>query len=251
MIFRQIFDPTSCSYTSLIADRYGGEAILIDPVRDLVPQYLALLNDYDLKLLQAVDTHLHADHITGLGELRQTTGCLAAMGEQSRGQLVDVRLRDGDLIKLGELVLRAVHTPGHTPDSLCLVMRDRVFTGDTLLIGATGRTDFQGGDAAAQYDSLFERILIMPDETLVYPGHDYKGRWVSSIGEEKALNPRLKAASREEYVDVMANLNLAPPKMMTEAVPANIALGLVPGDAKDGAGLRGVELSALAPFCGL
>ncbi len=248
MIFRQIFDPTSCSYTYLVGNQYGREAILIDPVRELVPQYLALLSEYNLKLVQAVDTHLHADHITGLGELRRTTGCLTVMGEQSRCKLVDVRLRDGDLIKLGDLVLRAVHTPGHTPDSHCLVMRDRVFTGDTLLIGATGRTDFQGGDAAAQYDSLFERLLIMPDETLVYPGHDYKGRWVSSIGEEKALNPRLQAASSDEYVEIMANLKLAPPKLMAEAVPSNIALGMPPGGGEN---LTARDRAALVPFSGL
>ncbi len=253
MIFRQLFDPASWSYTYLIAARSGGEALLIDPLRDQVPRYLKLLRHLDLKLVQAVDTHLHADHVTGLGELRRATGCVAAMGAQTRCELVDVRLRDGDLIKVDGLVLRAVHTPGHTPDSHCLVMQDRVFTGDTLLIGATGRTDFQGGDAGAQYDALFGRLLTMPDETLVYPGHDYKGRWVSSIGEERGSNPRLQAPSREAYIEIMAGLKLPPPKMIDIAVPANLNLGLTerrtlagPTSAHNGP----LDFATLAPFSG-
>lgn len=254
MIFRQLFDPQSCSFTYLVASRRGGEAILIDPVNDLVPRYLRLLISLDLTLVQAVDTHLHADHVTGLGALKRTTGCLTAMSAQTRCETVDIRLRDGDLLRADGLVLRAIHTPGHTPDSLCVVMTDRVFTGDTLLIGGTGRTDFQGGDAGAQYDSLFGRILTMPDETLVYPGHDYKGRWVSSLGEEKALNPRLQAPTRDDYVDLMGKLNLAPPKMMDVALPANLRLGLPePRDAdKSGNSKSGLNaMAALAPFTGL
>ena len=254
MIFRQLFDPKSSSYTYLIAARNGGEALLIDPVLEQVPHYLRLLRHLDLKLTRAVDTHLHADHVTGLGKLRQVTGCLTAMAEQTLCNLVDVRLRDGELINVDELVLRAVHTPGHTMDSLCLVMQDRVFTGDTLLIGGTGRTDFQGGDAAAQYDALFCRLLTMPDETLVYPGHDYKGRWVSSIGEERNGNPRLQTESREAYVEMMAGLDLPRPRLFDVAVPANLRLGLPDvrayGDAP-GRGRRSAEIISLAPFSGL
>ncbi len=253
MIFRQLFDPTSCSYTYLVAARTGGDALLIDPVLDQVPRYLQLLRHLDLRLVLAVDTHLHADHVTGLGGLAQSTGCETAMSERTRCMLVDRRLRDGELIKADGQVLRAVHTPGHTPDSLCLVMQDRVFTGDTLLIGATGRTDFQGGDAGAQYDALFGRLLTMPDETLVYPGHDYKGRWVSSIGEERNGNPRLQAPSREAYKEIMAGLNLPPPKRIDAAVPANLRLGL-PGDpggtGSGGLGALPAEAAALAPFSG-
>ncbi|WP_420349102.1 MBL fold metallo-hydrolase [Pelagibius sp.] len=253
MIFRQLFDPKSCSFTYLVASRRGGEAILIDPVNDLVPRYLRLLTSLDLKLVQAVDTHLHADHVTGLGALKRTTGCLTAMSSETRCKMVDIRLRDGDLLRADGLVLRAIHTPGHTRDSLCIVMTDRVFTGDTLLIGGTGRTDFQGGDAGAQYDALFGRILTMPEETLVYPGHDYRGRWVSSLGEEKALNPRLQAPTREDYVDLMGRLNLAPPKMMDVALPANLRLGLpelsVADQGRNGSG-GGSLIAALAPFTG-
>ena len=251
MIFRQLFDPQSCTYSYLIAARRGGEAILIDPVLEQVPHYLGLLASLELKLVQAVDTHLHADHITGLGALRNKTGCIAAMGTKTRCELVDIRLYDGELIKIDGLVLRAIHTPGHTPDSYCLVMQDRVFTGDTLLIGATGRTDFQGGDAAAQYDSLFGRILTMPDETLVYPGHDYKGRWVSSIGEQKAHNPRLQIDSKAAYVEMMARLDLAPPKMIKVAVPANLQLGLPQHYQGGGTGPETLEIAALAPFAGV
>lgn len=254
MIFRQLLDPQSSSYTYLIASRRGGEALLIDPVLDLVPHYLGLLRHLDLKLTRAVDTHLHADHVTGLGKLRQITGCLTAMAEQTLCKLVDLRLRDGELIKVDDLVLRAVHTPGHTADSLCLVMQDRVFTGDTLLIGGTGRTDFQGGDAAAQYDALFGRLLTMPDETLVYPGHDYKGRWVSSIGEERSSNPRLQAGSREAYMAIMAELDLPRPKLFDLAVPANLRLGLPDTRAygiAPGRKRRSAEVISLAPFSGL
>ena len=249
MIFRHFFDPQSSSYTYLVGRRSGGEALLIDPVLEQVPRYLDVLRHLDLKLTKAVDTHLHADHVTGLGKLRRMTGCRTAMAAPTRCTPVDIRLRDGELIKVDGLALRAVHTPGHTPDSLCLVMRDRVFTGDTLLIGATGRTDFQGGDAAAQHDALFNRLLTMPDETLVYPGHDYKGRWVSSIGEERRSNPRLQAPTREAYVGIMAGLDLPRPKMFDIAVPANLRLGL-PEEIADDRGRRPAEVIALAPFSG-
>jgi len=226
MIFRQLFDSVSSTYSYLLASRQGGEALIIDPVLDKVERYLQLLRELDLKLIKALDTHVHADHITGLGALRDRTRCITVMGEQSKVDVVSVRVADGDRIEIEGLGLTAMHTPGHTDDSYCFVMEDRVFTGDTLLIRGTGRTDFQNGDALAQYDSLFNKLLKLPDDTLVYPAHDYKGDTVSTIGEERAHNPRLQAASPAEYVEIMNNLKLANPKMMDVAVPANLRVGL-------------------------
>jgi sulfur dioxygenase len=226
MIFHQLFDPVSCTYTYLIARRQGGEALLIDPVYEQVPVYLDLLEELDLKLVQAIDTHFHADHVTGLGSLRHQTGCIAAMGEQTACELVDIRVGDGDKIKVDGLVLDAIHTPGHTQDSFCFVSYGRAFTGDTLLIGATGRTDFEGGDPAAQYESLFNRLLRLDDSILVFPGHDYKGRRVSTIGAEKSSNPRLQAKNLADYVETMSRLDLPPPKQMDVAVPMNLRMGI-------------------------
>jgi len=226
MIFRQLFDSVSSTYSYLLASRQGGEALIIDPVLDKVERYLQLLRELDLKLIKALDTHVHADHITGLGALRDRTRCITVMGEQSKVDVVSVRVADGDRIEIEGLGLTAMHTPGHTDDSYCFVMVDRVFTGDTLLIRGTGRTDFQNGDALAQYDSLFNKLLKLPDDTLVYPAHDYKGDTVSTIGEERAHNPRLQVASPAEYVEIMNNLKLANPKMMDVAVPANLRVGL-------------------------
>lgn len=227
MIFRQLFDTQSSTYTYLLADRRGGEGLVIDPVLSRVPQYLQLLRELDLKLIFAIDTHIHADHITGIGELRRATHCATAMGDATDTECVAVRFHDGETIRVGELRLQAWHTPGHTEDSYSFVMRDRVFTGDTLLIRGTGRTDFQNGDAGAQYDSLFGRILKLGDETLVYPAHDYAGRTSSTIGEERLFNPRLQVRSREQYVEQMDALNLAPPRMIDLAVPANRLCGVV------------------------
>jgi len=227
VIFQQLFDPKSFTYSYLIARRRGGEALLIDPVQDQVGVYIDLLAALELSLVKAVDTHLHADHVTALGELRRRTGCATAMGEMTRCEYVDMKLRDDERVDVDGLRLRALHTPGHTADSFCFLMDDRVLTGDTLLIGATGRTDFQDGDAGAQYDSLHGRLLCLPDTTRVFPGHDYNGRHSSSIGVEKELNPRLQAGSREAYIELMAGLNLPPPRMMHRAVPANLRLGLV------------------------
>lgn len=227
MIFRQLFDTQSSTYTYLIAQRRGGEALIIDPVLDRVPQYLRLIRELDLKLVFAVDTHIHADHVTGIGQLREATACTTAMGETTDADCVTARLADGEILKVDELRLQAWHTPGHTDDSYSFVMRDRVFTGDTLLIRGTGRTDFQNGDPGAQYDSLFGRLLKLPDETFVYPAHDYAGRTSSSIGEERVFNPRLQVRSRDEYIRQMQQLNLAPPRLMDEAVPANQACGLI------------------------
>ena len=226
MIFRQLFDSVSCTYTYLIASRRGGEALIIDPVLDKVDRYLKLLAELDLKLVKAIDTHVHADHITGLGALRDRTRCITVMGEQSGVDVVSVRVAEGDRVDIEGIALGVLYTPGHTDDSYCFLMEDRVFTGDTLLIRGTGRTDFQNGDPAVQYDSLFNKLLKLPGETLVYPAHDYKGDTVSTIAEEKAFNPRLQVGSRDEYIDLMHNLNLPNPKMMDVAVPANLRIGL-------------------------
>ncbi len=226
MIFRQLFDSASCTYTYLIASRRGGEALIIDSVLEKVDRYLQLLTELDLKLVKAIDTHVHADHITGMGALRDRTRCITVMGQESGVDVVSVRVGDGDRIDIEGVTLRAIHTPGHTDDSYSFAMDDRVFTGDTLFIRGTGRTDFQSGDPLAQYDSLFNKLLKLPDETLVYPGHDYKGDTVSTIAEERAFNPRLQVASCEEYVELMNNLNLPNPKMMDVAVPANLNVGL-------------------------
>jgi glyoxylase-like metal-dependent hydrolase (beta-lactamase superfamily II) len=226
MIFRQLFDSVSSTYTYLLASRRGGEALIIDPVLDKVDRYIQLVKELDLRLVKAVDTHLHADHITGLGALRDRTRCITVMGRESSVDVVSMRVADGDAIDIEGLSLTALHTPGHTPCSYCFLLGDRVFTGDTLLIRGTGRADFQGGDAAAQYDSLFNKLLKLPDETLVFPAHDYKGETVSTIAEERAYNPRLKVRSKAEYVELMASLKLANPKMMDVAVPANVHIGL-------------------------
>ncbi len=226
MIFRQLFDATSGTYTYLLASRRGGEALIIDPVLERVDRYLQLIRELDLKLVKAIDTHLHADHITGLGALRDRTHCITVMGEQSSVDVVSMRIADGDRLGIEGISLDVAYTPGHTDDSYSFIMPDRVFTGDTLLIRGTGRTDFQNGDPRAQYDSIFHRLLRLPDETMVFPAHDYKGDTVSTIGEEKRYNPRLQVKSAEEYADLMNNLNLSNPKMMDVAVPANMRQGL-------------------------
>jgi glyoxylase-like metal-dependent hydrolase (beta-lactamase superfamily II)/rhodanese-related sulfurtransferase len=226
MIFRQLFDSVSSTYTYLIASRRGGEALIIDPVLDKVERYLQLLKELDLKLIKAIDTHVHADHITGLGALRDRTRCITVMGQESGVDVVSMRVAEGDKVEIEGLALEALYTPGHTDDSYSFLMGDRVFTGDTLLIRGTGRTDFQNGDPAAEYDSIFNKLLRLPDETLVYPAHDYKGDTVSTVGEEKAYNPRLQVDSVEQYVEIMNTLDLPDPKMMDVAVPANLHVGL-------------------------
>jgi sulfur dioxygenase len=227
MIFRQLFEPISGTYSYLLASRLGGEALIIDPVLEKVDRYLDLMRELDLKLVKAVDTHLHADHITGLGALRDRTNCITAMGEQSQVDVVSMRLADGDSLRIEGLSLEVIYTPGHTDDSYSFRMEDRVFTGDTLLIRGTGRTDFQNGCPRAQYDSIFNRLLKLPDETLVYPAHDYKGDTVSTIAEERAHNPRLQVTCADDYAAIMNGLNLSNPKMMDVAVPANRKQGLL------------------------
>src|SRR5580693_4174332 len=226
MIFRQLFDSVSGTYTYLLASRSGGEALIIDLVLEKVDRYLQLVRELNLKLVKAVDTHLHDDHITGLGALRDRTHCITVMGEQSQVDVVSMRVSDGDILRIEGFGLEAIYTPGHTDDSYSFRLEDRVFTGDTLLIRGTGRTDFQNGDARAQYDSIFNRLLKLPDETLVYPAHDYKGDAVSTIAEERAHNPRLQVKSADEYAAIMNSLNLPNPKMMDVAVPANMRVGL-------------------------
>jgi sulfur dioxygenase len=226
MIFRQLFDQVSSTYSYLLASRKGGEALIIDPVLERVDRYLQLVKELDLKLVKAVDTHIHADHITGLGALRDRTHCITVMGEQAKVDVVSMRVTEGDRLTIEGLSLDVLYTPGHTDDSYSFLMADRVFTGDTLLIRGTGRTDFQNGSARAQYESLFGKLLKLPEETLVYPAHDYKGDTVSTIGEEKRCNPRLQVKSVHEYEELMSGLNLPNPKMMDVAVPANMRVGL-------------------------
>ena len=242
MIFRQLFDSVSGTYSYLLASRAGGEALILDPVLDKVDRYCQLLRELDLKLVKAVDTHLHADHVTGLGELRDRTHCVTIMGEQSKADIVSIRVADGDKVTIEGITLDAMYTPGHTDDSYSYLMGDRVFTGDTLLIRGTGRTDFQNGSARAQYDSIFNRLLKLPEETLVFPAHDYKGDTVSTIGEERRYNPRLQVRSIDEYVELMNNLKLPNPKMMDVAVPANMHVGLRQDDlARQGLSFTAAE----------
>ncbi|MEH2523860.1 MULTISPECIES: MBL fold metallo-hydrolase [unclassified Bradyrhizobium] len=226
MIFRQLFDSVSGTYSYLLASRAGGEALILDPVLEKADRYCQLLRELDLRLVKAVDTHLHADHVTGLGELRDRTQCITIMGEQSKADVVSMRVSDGDKVMVEGLSLDVMYTPGHTDDSYSYLMGDRVFTGDTLLIRGTGRTDFQNGSSRAQYESIFNRLLKLPDETMVFPAHDYKGDTVSTIGEERRYNPRLQVRSVDEYIELMANLKLPNPKMMDVAVPANMHVGL-------------------------
>lgn len=233
MIFRQLFDAESSTYTYILASRRGGEAVIVDPVLERVDQYLRILGELGCRLVKAVDTHVHADHVTGLGALRDRTRCVTVMGDRSTADVVAMRVREGETIDVDGLSLDVLYTPGHTDDSYSFVLGDRVFTGDTLLIRGTGRTDFQNGDPRAQYDSIFNKLLKLPDETLVCPAHDYKGETVSTIGEERACNPRLRVSSVDEYVDVMNGLNLAHPRMIDVAVPANRRIGAPQGDDED------------------
>ncbi|HVS15647.1 MAG TPA: MBL fold metallo-hydrolase [Thermoanaerobaculia bacterium] len=239
MIFQQLQDPFSSTFTYVLARRAGGEALIIDPVFEQVEQYIALLDRLQLRLVKAIDTHIHADHITGLGALRDLTRCVTVMGERSGAEVVSMRLREDEVVDVDGVKLRTLYTPGHTDDSYSFVMPDRVFTGDALLIGGTGRTDFQNGDPHQAYDSLFNKLLRLPAELIVYPAHDYRGNTASTLGWEAANNPRLQVYSPDEYAEIMNNLNLPDPKMMDVAVPANKATGrdlskyLEPGEEVD------------------
>ena len=226
MIFRQLFDRQSSTFTYLLAERSGGEALLIDPVLENTEQYVRLIDQLDLKLVLAVDSHIHADHVTALGTLREHTDCASAMGAMTKAECVSVWFNEGDKLCVDNLHLDVLYTPGHTSDSYSFRMADRVFTGDTLLIRGTGRTDFQNGDPAAQYDSLFGKLLKLPNETLVYPAHDYNGMTVSTIGEEKRHNPRLQVADKQAYIELMNGLVLEDPQLMDVAVPSNRQCGV-------------------------
>ena len=226
MIFRQFFDNISSTYTYLISSGKGREALIIDPVLEKTDQYIRLLNQLELRLVKVIDTHIHADHISGLPELRDKTKCMTLMGEHAPADIVSMKVKDNESIKLENLKLTAMYTPGHTMDSYSFLMNDRVFTGDALLIRGTGRTDFQNGNPYDSYKSLFERLLKLPENTYVYPAHDYKGESVSTIGEEIKYNPRLQVSSAEEYADIMDNLKLDSPKLMDVAVPNNESMGM-------------------------
>ena len=225
MIFKQLFDEDSCTYTYFLAKKQGGEAAIIDPVKSKIPDYLDLIKKYNLSLSVAIDTHLHADHITALGGLQDATSCQLIMGEQTKAECLSYKVSDGETIDVGGLKLKAIYTPGHTDDSYSLLLDDKVFTGDTLLIGKTGRTDFQNGSSEQQYDSIFNKLLTLKDSTLVYPAHDYNGNKFSTILKEKQTNPRLQVKSCSEYVKLMNSLNLPMPKHIKVAVPSNIKLG--------------------------
>ena len=222
MIFEQLFDTKSSTYTYIIASGQGREALIIDPVIEKTDEYIQVLKNLELKLVKVIDTHIHADHITGLNELNKRTNCTRIMGEKSKSEVIDLKISDNENIKVENIVLKAIYTPGHTDCSYSYLMNDRVFTGDTLLINGTGRTDFQSGSPYDAYDSLFNKLLKLPEKTLVYPAHDYNGKKFSSIENEKKNNPRLQVSSPDQYAEIMDNLNLANPKMMDVAVPANV-----------------------------
>ncbi len=225
MIFEQLFDKTSCTFTYLISSGPGREALIIDPVLDHVETYLKTLNRLDLKLVKVIDTHIHADHITGMSELQIKTNCETVMGDKTPAEIVSIKVKDQEDVSIENLKLKAIYTPGHTRESFSFLMKDRVFTGDTLLIGGTGRTDFQNGDPYDSYNSIFNILLKLPSQTKVYPAHDYNGNFFSTIEKEKAYNPRLKVKSADEYADIMNNLNLPDPKLMDVAIPRNLKLG--------------------------
>ena len=222
MIFEQLFDTKSSTYTYIISSGKGREALIIDPVIEHTDEYIKILENLDLKLVKVIDTHIHADHVTGLNELNQRTNCVRMMGENSKSEVIDIKLKDEENINIESIELKAIYTPGHTDCSYSYFMKDRVFTGDTLLINGTGRTDFQNGSSFDAYDSLFNKLLKLPEKTLVYPAHDYNGKKFSTIETERNNNPRLQVSSKEEYAEIMENLKLANPKMMDVAVPANV-----------------------------
>ena len=227
MIFKQVFDKKSSTFTYLIASSEGREALIIDPVIENVDNYIQLLNELDLKLVKVIDTHIHADHVTGASKLKDKTKCITIMGDHTPANSVEIKVKDGELIKLDQLELRAIYTPGHTSDSFSFLMNNYLFSGDTLLINGTGRTDFQNGNAKDAYDSIFNKLLKLPDETLLYPAHDYKGENVSTIGKEKKLNPRLQVENVTQYIEIMNNLNLQKPASLDFNISSNLKLGAV------------------------
>ena len=227
MLFHQLFDKNSSTYTYLIASAKGREALIIDPVLENIEQYIKLLNELDLKLVKVIDTHIHADHITAASKLKDATNCTTIMGEHTPSDTVEIKVKDDEIIYVDKLEIKVIYTPGHTKDSYSFLMNDYLFSGDTLLINGTGRTDFQGGNSEDSYNSIFNRLLKLPEETLLYPAHDYNGQTVSTIGKEKKFNPRLQVNSINEYIDIMNNLNLSKPKLMDINVASNIKLGAI------------------------
>ena len=226
MIFKQLFDTKSSTYTYLISSGQGREALIIDPVIKNVNEYINLLKELDLKLVKVIDTHIHADHVTGASKLKDITKCSTIMGEHTPAEAVEIKVKDDEFINLDNLKIRAIYTPGHTSDSYSFLMNNYLFSGDTLLINGTGRTDFQNGNSKDAYNSIFNKLLKLPEETLLYPAHDYKGEKVSTIGKEKKQNPRLQVSSVDEYIEIMNNLNLKKPAQIDFNVSKNINLGV-------------------------
>jgi len=225
MIFKQLFDKNSSTYTYLIASKEGREALIIDPVLENIDTYIQTLNRLNLKLVKVIDTHIHADHVTAASKLKDKTKCVTIMGEHTPTDAVEIKVKDEEIIKLDQLKIKALYTPGHTSDSFSFLIDNYLFSGDTLLINGTGRTDFQNGSSKDAYNSLFNRLLKLPDETLLYPAHDYKGETVSTIGKEKKFNPRLQVRNVEEYIEIMKNLNLKKPAEIDFNVASNLNLG--------------------------
>ena len=225
MIFKQLFDTKSSTYTYIIASAKGREAMIIDPVIENVGEYIKLLKELDLKLVKVIDTHIHADHVTGASKLKDITNCSTIMGDHTPAETVEIKVKDDEYINLDNLKIRAMYTPGHTSDSYSFLMNNYLFSGDTLLINGTGRTDFQNGNSKDAYNSIFNKLLKLPDETLLYPAHDYKGEKVSTIGKEKKYNPRLQVDSVDEYIEIMNNLNLKKPISIDENISKNLKLG--------------------------
>jgi sulfur dioxygenase len=226
MIFKQVFDTKTSTYTYLIASAKGREAVIIDPVIENVNEYIQLLIELDLKLVKVIDTHIHADHVTGASKLKQATNCSTIMGEHTPSEAVEIKVKDNEIIKIDDLKIKSIYTPGHTSESYSFLLNNYLFSGDALLINGTGRTDFQNGNSKDSYHSIFDKLLTLPEDTLLYPGHDYNGKKVSTIGNEKKFNPRLQVKNVDEYIEIMANLNISKPDMMDSNVTRNIQLGI-------------------------
>jgi len=225
MIFKQVFDTKTSTYTYLIASAKGREAIIIDPVLENVGNYINLLKELDLRLVKVIDTHIHADHVTGATKLKEATSCTTIMGEHTPADTVEIKVKDNDRIYIDDLSIKSIYTPGHTSESYSFLLNNSLFSGDTLLINGTGRTDFQNGSSKDSYHSIFDKLLKLPEDTLLYPGHDYNGKKVSTIGNEKKFNPRLQVNNVDEYIEIMSNLNLSKPELMDSNVSRNIKLG--------------------------
>ena len=225
MIFKQVFDIKTSTYTYLIASAKGREAVIIDPVIENVNKYIQLLKELDLKLVKVIDTHIHADHVTGASKLKKATNCATLMGENTPADSVEIKVKDNEMINIDDLNIKSIYTPGHTSESYSFLLDNYLFSGDALLINGTGRTDFQNGNSKDSYHSIFDKLLTLPEDTLLYPGHDYNGKTVSTIGKEKKFNPRLQVKNVDEYIEIMSNLNLSKPDMMDSNVSRNIQLG--------------------------